>query len=209
MSVLSFMTGLLAGFRGVRNKRWKGAQKWRGMAVIGLLHLLQPIARTVGRIKGRSHLRKVPVYFSETDLLEGDLVKRDVWLNRLLEHMKSCGWVARRSSEWQDSDIEVLGPGPYTLTLTSVYEEDLQRALHHIRFRVEPKMKLHAPLVVAGIMAVLIALTQVLYLAPLAIPITFVLVRFVQARKHMVQAVSQMAMECGWPIGMPKAKVYY
>lgn len=137
--------------------------------------------------------------------MEGDLAKREVWLNRLLEHMKSCGWVARRSSEWDDSDIEVLGPGPYTLKLTSVYEEDLQRALHYVRFRVEPKMKLHAPLVVGGIMAVLVAMTQVLYLAPLAIPLTFVLTRFVQARKQMVQAVSQMAMECGWPIGMPKA----
>ena len=59
------------------------------------------------------------------------------------------------------------------------------------------------------IMGVLVALTQFLYLAPLAIPLTVVLTRFVQARKLMVQAVSQMAMECGWPIGMPKAKVYY
>jgi hypothetical protein len=93
--------------------------------------------------------------------------------------------------------------------LTSVYEEDLQRALHYIRYRITPKMKLHAPIVVAAIMATLIALTQVLYLAPLALPLVFILTRFVGARKQMVQAVSQMAMECGWPIGMPKAKVYY
>jgi hypothetical protein len=90
-----------------------------------------------------------------------------------------------------------------------VYEEDLQRALHYVRFRIEPKMKLHAPIVVALIMAALVGLTQVLYLAPLALPLVWVLTRFVQARKQMVQAVSQMAMECGWPIGMPKAKVYY
>jgi hypothetical protein len=147
--------------------------------------------------------------FSETDLLEGDLAKRDIWLNNLLEHMRSCGWMAERSSEWEKSDIKVLGPGPYTLTLTSVYEEDLQRGLHYVRFRVIPKMKLHAPIVVAAIMATLVGLTQVLYLAPLALPLVFVLTRFVQARNRMVQAVSQMALECGWPIGMPKAKAYY
>ena len=117
--------------------------------------------------------------------------------------------MARHSNEWEDSDITVLGPGPYTLTLTSVYEEDLQRGLHYVRYRVTPKMKTHAPIVVASIMATLIALTQVLYLAPLAVPLVYVLTRFVSARKQMVQAVSQMAMECGWPIGMPKAKAYH
>ena len=123
--------------------------------------------------------------------------------------MKSCGWVARPCSEWDDADIEVLGPGPYTLKLTSVYEEDLQRALHYIRYRVTAKVKPHAPFMVAGMMAVLIGFTQALYLAPLAIPVIYVLNRFVKARRVMVEAVSQMAMECGWPIGMPKAKEYY
>jgi hypothetical protein len=69
-------------------------------------------------------------------------------------------------------------------------------------------MKPQAPLVVAGLMAALIGITQALYLAPLAIPITVVLVRYVRARKQMVAAVSQMAMDCGWPIGMPKTKYY-
>ena len=103
-------TALLAGFRGVRNKRWKGAALWKGLGLIGLLHLLQPMARMMGRIKGRSELRKAPQMFSDTDLLEGNLEKRDLWLNNLLEHMRSCGWVVRRASEWGDADIEVLGP---------------------------------------------------------------------------------------------------
>jgi len=123
--------------------------------------------------------------------------------------MKSCGWIVQPCSEWDDADIEVLGPGPYTLKLSSVYEEDLQRALHYIRYRVTAKMKPQAPLVVGGLMAVLVAFTQALYLAPLSIPIILILTRYVRARKLMIQAVSQMAMECGWPIGMPKAKVYY
>ena len=209
MLLLTIATALMAGARGVQNKRWKGKDRWRGLLTVAALHILQPLSRTVGRIKGRFQLRKTPLLFAETDLLVGNLDKRDAWLNKLLEHMRECGWVARRSSEWDDSDIEILGPGPYTLTLTSVYEEDLQRGLHYVRYRVQPKMKLHAPIVVALIMATLVGMTQFLYLAPLAIPLTFILTRFVQARKVMVQAVSQMAIECGWPLGMPKAKEYY
>jgi O-antigen biosynthesis protein len=209
MLLTTVATSFLAGLRGIRNKRWRGADATRGICIIGLLHVLQPLARTIGRIKGRWHLRKQPPMFSDSDLLEGDLTKRDVWLKRLLAHMKSCGWVAQPCSEWDDGDIEVLGPGPYRLKLTSVYEEDLQRAMHHVRYRVEPKMKLHAPIVVAALMAMLFGITQALYLAPMAIPILFVLTRYASARKVMVQAVSQMAMECGWPIGMPKAKAYF
>jgi hypothetical protein len=151
----------------------------------------------------------MPLMFNHTDLLEGDLAKRDIWLHQLILHMRSCGWVAVPCNEWDDADIEILGPGPYTLKLTSVYEEDLQRAMHHVRYRVTPKMKLHAPLVVAALMAILFGITQALYLVPLTIPIVVVLARFARARKLMVEAVSQMAMECGWPIGMPKAKVYH
>ena len=209
MLVLTISAALMAGARGVQNKRWKGKDRWRGLLTVAALHILQPLSRNAGRIKGRLHLRKTPLLFAEADLLVGNLAKRDTWLKKLLEHMRECGWVARESSEWEESDIEILGPGPYTLTLTSVYEEDLQRGLHYVRYRVKPKMKLHAPIVVALIMATLVAMTQFLYLAPLAIPLTFILTRFVQARKVMVQAVSQMAIECGWPIGMPKAKEYY
>lgn len=57
--------------------------------------------------------------------------------------------------------------------------------------------------------AVLVAMTQALYLAPLALPIIVVLELYVRARNTMIQSISQMAMECGWPIGMPKSKAYY
>ena len=209
MLLVALGTALLAGWRGVQNKRWKGWEKWKGLGLVGLLHMLQPLARAAGRVKGRWDLRRNPLKFPAIDLLEGDLPKRDIWLKKLLAHMKSCGWMAEPCSEWDDSDIQVLGPGPYTLKLTSVYEEDLQRALHYIRYRVTYKLKPHAPVVVATLMAMLIGITQALYLTPLAIPIVFVLTRYVGARKLMIQAVSQMAMECGWPMGMPKAKVYY
>jgi O-antigen biosynthesis protein len=208
MLLMTIGASFLAGWRGVQNKRWKGSERWRGFLSVALLHILQPLARAAGRLKGRWHLRHSGEQFAESALLWGDLGKRDLWLNKLLEHMKSCGWVARRASEWDEADLEVLGPGPYRLKLTSVYEEHLQEAFHYVRFRVTARMKLRAPLVVATLMGMLIGITQALYLAPLAIPIVLVLHRFVTARKQMVQAVSQMAIECGWPIGMPKARDY-
>jgi hypothetical protein len=209
MAATSVSSALLSGWRAVLNKRWRGNDRWKGLAMVAALHLLQPLSRTVGRIKGRRVLKTSHLHFPDSDLLEGDLAKRDIWLQRLMAHMRSCGWVVRPCSEWDNGDIEVLGPGPFTLKLTSVYEEDLQRALHYIRYRVDYKMKLHAPIVVAFLMASLVGITQALYLVPLAIPIVIVLSKYVNARKQMIQAVSQMAMECGWPIGMPKAKVYY
>jgi hypothetical protein len=209
MILFSIGTSLLAGWRGVHEKRWSGGAAAAGLFMVGLLHLLQPVARTIGRVQGRWALRRSTLRFTATDLLEGDLPKREIWLQRLMAHMKSCGWVVRPGSEWEEADLVVLGPGPYTLRLTSVYEEDLQRALHYVRYRVTAKMKLQAPLVVGCLMAALVAMTQALYLAPLAVPIVFVLRRYVKARETMIQAVSQMAMECGWPIGMPKAKTYH
>src|SRR2546430_17213195 len=95
MLLMTVGTALLAGRRGAQNKRWSGFEAVKGTMIIGMLHILQPLARTVGRIKGRWELRKSAPMFMETDLLEGDLVKRDRWLRNLLAHMKSCGWVAR------------------------------------------------------------------------------------------------------------------
>lgn len=209
MGTLSLGAALLASWRGVHQKRWRGAQRWRGLALVSLLHLLQPVARSAGRLKGIWHLRKEKWEYPDTDLLYGNLEKRERWLQRLLVHMNSCGWVARPCGEWDDGDIEVLGPGPHRLKLTSVYEEVLERGEHYIRYRVTVQAKAYAPLMVGAMMAILIAFTQALYLAPLALPIVLILSHIVRARKKMVQAVSQMAMDNGWPIGMPRAKANY
>lgn len=208
MGFLTIAASLLAGWRALKIKRWQGSHRWLGLALVSLLHVLQPLARAMGRAQASWRLRKNPLEFPEVELLAGDLTKRDAWLRRIVSHMKSCGWTARPCNEWDDADIEVLGPGPYTLRLASVYEEHLEHARHYVRFRIEAKMKWHAPVVVAGLMACLIGITQALYLAPLSIPITVILVRYVRARKAMTSAVSQMAMDCGWPIGMPRTTYY-
>jgi cellulose synthase/poly-beta-1,6-N-acetylglucosamine synthase-like glycosyltransferase len=209
MGAFSVGASLLAGIRAAQNKKWRGAEFFRGTFVVSLLHLLQPLARTVGRIKGRWQTRRSPWTFPESDLLWGNLEKRELWLSRLVKHMKSCGWIAQPSGEWDTADIDILGPGPYRLKLCSVCEEELEHAAHYVRFRITAKMKFHAPVVVGVLMLLLIALTQMLQLAPLAIPLGYIVSRYVGARKAIIAAVSQMAMECGWPIGMPKVTKYH
>jgi glycosyltransferase involved in cell wall biosynthesis len=202
-------TCLLAGWRAVKVKQWSGWKWVRGLTIVTFLHIVQPLARFVGRLKGRWHLRNEPLDFPAVDLLAGDLTKREAWVFHMLSHMKSCGWQVRPCNEWDDGDIEILGPGPYTLKLASVYEEVLEHSQFYVRYRVTAKMKPHAPFVVAGLMALLVGITQALYLTPLAVPIIFILVRYVNARKVMTRAVSQMAMECGWPNGMPRVNACY
>lgn len=206
MLLLSATAALLAGWRAVLQKRWSGSQRWRGLALVGLLHLCQPLARAAGRLQGLWHLRADGWEYPETDRLYGNLAKRERWLHDLLAHMKSCGWIARPCNAWDNGDLEVLGPGPYRLKLTSVYEEVLERGEHYVRYRISAKTKPYAPLLVAALMATLTAITQALYLAPLSLPLILILYHLVRARKTMIQAVSQMARDCGWPIGMPRAK---
>ena len=206
MMLLSAGAASLAGWRAANQKRWPGGERWRGIALVSLLHVLQPLARAAGRLKGAWHLRKETWGFPATELLYGNLEKRDRWLKRLLVHMRSCGWIAQPCNEWDDCDIEVLGPGPHRLKLTSVYEEVLEREQHYVRYRVTVRNKPYGPIVVALLMATLVGITQALYLAAMALPIVVMLYHFVRARKTMLEAVSQMAMDCGWPVGMPKVR---
>ena len=164
---LTITAALLAGFRAAHSKKWRGAEKWRGIGTVSTLYIAQPIARTLGRVRGWRHLRKHDWEFPGEDVLEGNVSKRGEWLPRVEEHMRSCGWVVQPSDNWDDSDLDILGPGPYTLKLCSVYEENLERGQHFIRYRVKVRMKPHAPLMVAALMASLVAITQALYLAPL------------------------------------------
>lgn len=205
MLSLSVGTCMLAGWRAVVIKQWSGWESVRGFLIVSLLHLIQPLARFTGRIKGRWQLRNSPLEFPDTDLLCGDLTKREAWLQQMLVHMKSCGWIVRPCGEWDEADLEILGPGPYKLKLCSVYEEELDHGKFFVRYRVTATMKAQAPIVVALLMGLLVGITQALYLVPLAVPIIFILVRYVNARALMTRAVSQMAMECGWPNGMPRA----
>jgi GT2 family glycosyltransferase len=188
-----------------REKRAHGWQWWQTFAAVMGLHLMQPLARGWGRLKGWWAVRKLPGLYCQEQRLYGNLTQRDEWLNRLPKHMASCGWVARLGSEWDDADLEVLGPGPYSLRLFSVYEEDLTHGQHYVRFRVEPRIKGWSIVVAGAIIAVLIAMALNPPLWPLLLPVGGLLWLMYRARGMMTAAVAQLAEEMGAPLGMTKA----
>jgi len=61
------------------------------------------------------------------------------------------------NGDWEDFDLEVQGPGPVRLTLTSVYEEHLEHGRPLCRYRIEAKRKpwsvVHG-LLLAGLLAI-------------------------------------------------------
>jgi len=192
----------LAGAHAVERGRWTGSRKWLGWALVSYLHLAQPVARAWGRLKGVWKLRGNRLKHPTTQQLYGNLSQRDSWLRNLTEYLANCGWKARPNTDWEDSDIFVEGPGPVRLSLTSVYEEDLERAQHFVRYRVGSQWKPMYLLYAAGF-AILagLCLTRI-YLLPLALPWTLAVFRILSARRSQADALSQLAREVGDPLGM-------
>jgi hypothetical protein len=116
------------------------------------------------------------------------------------------GWLATTNSDWEAFDLKVHGPGPVRLTLTSVYEEDLEHARHYVRYRIEAKRKPWS-LLQGFLLAclLLICLTKV-YLWPLALPLAAALYWMARAPRIQTNALAQLAMECAEPLGMIPAK---
>jgi hypothetical protein len=94
------------------------------------------------------------------------------------------------------------------LTLTSLYEEDLEHAQHYVRYRIEAKWKwpyLLSGVLLAGLFG--FCLTKP-YLLPLAVPLAFATFRLARARQLQTAALSQLAMECAEPLGMLPVKKF-
>jgi len=163
---------------------------------------MQPLARGWGRLKGWWAVRRLPELYCQQRRLYGNLSQRDEWLNRLPKHFASCGWVARLGSEWDDADMEVLGPGPHTLRLYSVYEEDLEHGQHYVRFRIEPRVKVWSLVLAGSLLALLVALATTPPLWPLMLPVAGLLWLLAQSRRMMVAAAAQLAEEAGSPLRM-------
>jgi O-antigen biosynthesis protein len=187
-----------------REKGWRGRQWWWGCGTVLWLHLMQPIARTVGRIRGWSATRKLPPLYRADQRLYGNLAQRDEWLNLLPQHFTDCGWVARACGDWDDADIEILGPGPYLLQLRSVYEEDLEHGQHYVRFRITSKIKPLVPLLWLALSGLLLLFVAIPVMLPLAIPVLGLLWILWESRWMMTAAVSQLAEEAAAPLGMIK-----
>jgi glycosyltransferase involved in cell wall biosynthesis len=194
----------VAAARAIRAEGWRGRDRWQGFATVAFLHVVQPLARAAGRLRATWNSRRAPDRFPDEQRLWGDLAKRDSWLERLEEHLRSCGWISRPCSEWDAGDLAILGPGPYTLKLSSVYEEELERGSHFVRYRVTARLKPAAAVLAAALLLALPALARTPFLLPLALPDGFLLGLIVRGRRHMLDGVSQMALECAEAQGMSR-----
>jgi GT2 family glycosyltransferase len=187
----------------VHRLRWKGRRGAAAKLMITFLHIMQPLARGWGRLRGSWDDGREPYpEFPAEQRLYGNLRQREEWLNRLQEHLRACGWSCRPTCNWGEADLDILGPGPYTLKLCSTYEEDLERGQHYVRYRIRPRAKLMLPFLYFAVFAPLGALYFAPYLAPLAVPAVIALKLLLQTRCFMVRAVSQLAVESAEPIGM-------
>jgi GT2 family glycosyltransferase len=199
-------SAMLAAQQVARAKRWAPSEARKARRLIAFLHLAQPFVRAWGRLNGWWKLRNERFEFPAANQLYGNLTQRDTWLRRLHEHLRNCGWSAKMNNDWEGFDVEMKGPGPVRLTLTSVYEEDLEHAQHYVRYRIESKWKPFY-LFQGILLAVLfdICLREIFFW-PLALPLGFGLYRLIGARHNQTKALSQLAMECAEPLGMIPVK---
>jgi glycosyltransferase involved in cell wall biosynthesis len=205
MFLLTLGSALLCARQASHQKPWKGSERLRSILLIALLHLLQPLARGYGRWKGWWAERDLPHTFPPSQRLYGNLLQRSALLDGLQNHLRACGWVSRPADVWSETDLEIPGPGPYRLALTTVYEDDVAHACHYLRYRVTATMKPLTPVVIAGLTLVLVGVCFQPWLLPLAVPVALLLRKFLTARKTMINAVSQLTVEYAEAIGMVKA----
>jgi hypothetical protein len=202
MLLLALGSAVLCAAHSGHRKAWRGATRWRATMVVAWLHLAQPLARAWGRFAGWWSLRKADAAFPATQRLYGNLRQREQLLEGLQKHLHACGWVVTPASEWGEHDLEIPGPGPYRLSLTTVYEDDVAHAVHYVRYRVTAKIKPLTPLLVVLIALALAGTLAQPWLWPLAPPVALLLRKFVAARTTMIEAISQLTAEYGAAIGM-------
>jgi glycosyltransferase involved in cell wall biosynthesis len=190
----------------VRRQKSLREHRLRALCLITSLHIMQPLARAWGHVVGWWKTRGSLQYPADQRVW-GNLSQREIWLHRLEQHLRDCGWACRPSSDWDTADLDVLGPGPYRLQLCSVYEDDVEHGRHFVRFRVTTRGKRWLPLVWLAIVAAVPAFVVAPTLLPLAAPLGVLAFALAQSRRYMQSAVSQLALECGEPFGMTRAEI--
>lgn len=204
MLIISTIIALVPAVEATRAKRWRGAHRCTGIAVVAFLHITQPLARMLGFAHGWWKTRNLQLELKAAYRVWGNMAQRSLWLEHFQEYLTSCGWRCRPSHEWDNADIDILGPGPYRLQFSSVYEERLERGFHMVRFRLATRPKFILFLLWTMVAILLTAIALHPYLFPLIIPIGLFLCRLLRARRHMLSAISQIALECGESLGMSR-----
>ncbi len=187
----------------VRKQRSLQSRRWSARFLIASLHILQPLARAFGHVIGTWKTRGSPM-FPIDQRVKGDLPLREVWLKRLQQHVRDCGWACRPASDWDSADLDILGPGPYRLQLCSVYEDDVEYGAHYVRFRVTAQAKWWLPLPWLGLAACAALLVCMPTLLPLALPLGVLARAMARVKRYMQSAISQLAVERAETLGMPK-----
>lgn len=195
MFIATVASAMIPALQAVRLHNWSGAARSKGFAIITLLHMLQPLARASGFVRGWWRVRHERGRVEEEACVWGNLGDRQRWLEKMFEHLRACGWIGQPSSEWDEDDIDVLGPGPYVIRLRSVYEDDLPRGAHRLRFRASSKMKRVVPLLWSLLLTMLPAFALFPYLLPLLAPVLIVMFCLARARTSMTQAIMALATE--------------
>lgn len=206
MTAVTVVAAGLAAYHADKVKAWQNGNRWKGLLLVALLHVAQPVARAAGRLRGWWHTRAAEVKFSPVQRVWGNLERREIWLERLQKHLNACGWNCSPGGEWDASDIDVTGPGLCSAQIKSVYEDDVERGFHFVRFQVSVRRKPAALLLTALLVAALPAFVYAPYLLPLALPISILLRWTLRAKRQMQAAISQLAMECAEALDMPNAE---
>jgi hypothetical protein len=173
--------------------------------LVAFLNMAQPLARAWGRCRGWWQLRQSPDRFHASQRLYGNLLQRSQLLEGLQHHLRACGWLGRPAGEWSGHDLEIPGPGPYRLFLTTVYEDDVAHSVHYIRYRITARIKWLTPVFMAVIALGLVTILPHPWLWPLAPPLLLLLGKFLTSKTTMINAISQLTAEYGGAIGMGKA----
>ncbi len=203
MSLFTLGAAALAGAQAVKTKKWTDRHRIRGFLLVSALNILQPLWRAKGRLAGTWHSREEQHDFPPLKRLWGNLSQRDQWLDDMQVHLKAAGWVAETAGDWGTTDLEILGPGPCTASLTSVYEDVLERGRHYVCYRVTARRKIWPSLIGVTILAAIAAVILVRpSLTPLGLPLAVYVILLWRARTNMMRAISQLATECGKPLGM-------
>jgi hypothetical protein len=135
--------------------------------------------------------------------------QRDQWIRLLWKHLRACGWICEAGGEWEDVDLVVKGPGFHEVRILSVYEEVLHRGFHWVRYRLEaerrPSHLVGSLIALAGF----ITIPFVPALLPMLLPLGFLAWLLARSQQHMLNAISQAAMECGVALDMPEVEPQY
>lgn len=187
----------ISGYHAIGTQRWREKKRrWLGFLLISWLHIAQPLARAAGRIGGWRKKAKTIRDFPAEGQVYGNMEQRDSWLERIQHHLGVCGWVCRESSDWDNTDFEVLGPGPYILKFLSTCEENLEHQQFYLRYRITARLKPQAMLLAGVLLLTIPVFVFKPFLLPMVLSIGVLLYHLFSAKHRMVSAVSHLAKAC-------------